>query len=108
MPNQVFERLVFKHLFNHPRDNILTPLQSVSNILTPLQSVFIPGDSTVNQPTFLYNTFCRALDDGKEIELSFVISKRPLIVSGMQDFYINLKHTLFQILFLTGLRIFYL
>ena len=56
--SKVFERLVFKHLFNHLRDN---------NILTPLQSGFIPGDSTVNQLTFLYNTFCRALDEGKEI-----------------------------------------
>ena len=46
--SKVFERLVFKHLLNHLRDN---------NILTPLQSGFIPRDSTVNQLTFLYNTF---------------------------------------------------
>ena len=37
--SKVFERLVFKHLYNHLRDN---------NILTSLQSGFIPGDSTVN------------------------------------------------------------
>ena len=36
---KVFERLVFKYLYNHLHDN---------NILTPLQSGFIPGDSTVN------------------------------------------------------------
>ena len=53
--DKVFERLIFKHLFNHLRDN---------NVLTSMQSGFIPGDSTVNQLTFLYNTFCRALDDG--------------------------------------------
>ena len=59
---KVFERLIFKHLFNHLRDN---------NILTSMQSGFIPGDSTVNQLTFLYNTFCRALDDGKEVRVVF-------------------------------------
>ena len=50
---KLLERLVFKHLFNHLRDN---------NLLSPLQSGFIPGDSTVNQLTFLYNTLCKALD----------------------------------------------
>ena len=42
--DKVFERLVFKYLYNHLRDN---------NILTSLQSGFIPGDSTVNQLTYL-------------------------------------------------------
>ena len=65
--SKVFERLVFKHLFHHLRDN---------NILTPLQSGFIPGDSTVNQLTFLYNTFCRALDEGKEIKVVFCDIKK--------------------------------
>lgn len=65
--SKVFERLVFKHLFNHLRDN---------DILTSLQSGFIPGDSTVNQLTFLYNTFCRALDEGKEIRVVFCDIKK--------------------------------
>ena len=65
--SKVFECLVFKHLFNHIRDN---------NILTPLQSGFIPGDSTVNQLTFLYNTFCRALDEEKEIRVIFCDIKK--------------------------------
>ena len=65
--SKVFERLVFKHLYNHLRDN---------NILTPFQSGFIPGDSTVNQLTFLYNTFCRALDEGKEIRIVFCDIKK--------------------------------
>ena len=56
--DKVFERLVFKHLFNHLHDN---------NILTSFQSGFILGDSTTNQLTFLYNTFCQALDAGKEV-----------------------------------------
>ena len=59
---KVFERLVFKYLFNHLRDN---------NLLSSLQSGFIPGDSTVNQLTFLYNTFCQALDSGKEVRAVF-------------------------------------
>ena len=59
---KVFERLVFKYLFNHLRDN---------NLLSSLRSGFIPGDSTVNQLTFLYNTFCQALDSGKEVRAVF-------------------------------------
>ena len=45
---KVFERTVFKHIYNHFQDN---------NILTPLQSGFIPGDSTVNQLNYLYDSF---------------------------------------------------
>ena len=55
---KVFERLVFKHLFNHLQNN---------NMLSSLQSGFIPGDSTVNQLAYLYHTFCEALDAGKEV-----------------------------------------
>ena len=47
-----------------------------NNILTPLQSRFIPGNSTVNQLTFLYNTFCHALDEGKEIRVVFCDIKK--------------------------------
>ena len=53
--DKLLERLMFKYLFNHLRDNNL------------LSSGFIPGDSTINQLTFLYNTFCQALDSGKEV-----------------------------------------
>ena len=56
------ERAVFKYLYNHFRDN---------NILTSFQSGFIPGDSTVNQLSYLYNTFCQAIDDGKEVRIVF-------------------------------------
>ena len=60
--SKLFERLVFKYLYNHLRDN---------NLLSSLQSGFIPGDSTVNQLTYLYNTFCQALDSGKEVRAVF-------------------------------------
>ena len=33
------------------------------------QSGFIPGDSTTNQLTFLYDAFCRALDKDKEVRV---------------------------------------
>ena len=45
-------------MYNHLRDN---------NVLSSLQSGFLQGDSTVNQLTFLYNTFRQALDMGKEV-----------------------------------------
>lgn len=59
---KVLEKIVHKHLFNFFHDN---------NVLTTLQSGFVPGDSTVNQLVDLYNTFCKALDDGKEVRAIF-------------------------------------
>ena len=41
---KVFERLIFKRLFSFLQEN---------NVLTSFQSGFIPGDSSVNQLTFL-------------------------------------------------------
>ena len=35
------------------------------------QSGFVPGDSTVNRLVDIYNTFCKALDDGKEVRAIF-------------------------------------
>ena len=58
----MFETIVFEHLYNHLHDN---------NLLSSLQSGFIPGDSTVYQLTVLYNTFCQALDAGKEVRAVF-------------------------------------
>ena len=60
--DKVFERVIFKHLYNHFLDN---------KILTPLQSGFIPGESSVDQLTYLYDTFCQALDSGKEVRVIF-------------------------------------
>ena len=59
---KVLEKIVHKHVFNYLNDN---------NILTSLQSGFLPGDSTVNQLADLYNTSCKALDDGKEVRAIF-------------------------------------
>ena len=49
---------------------ILTSVRD-NNIFTSFQSGVIPLDSITNQPTFLYNTFCQALDAGKEIRTVF-------------------------------------
>ena len=59
---KLFEKLVFKYLYNHLQDN---------NILSSLQSGFIPGDSTVNQLAYLYHMFTEALDAGKEVRTVF-------------------------------------
>ena len=59
---KVLEKIVHKNLFNFTRDH---------EILTSLQSGFIPGDSTVNQLVDIYNTFCKALDDGKQVRAVF-------------------------------------
>ncbi|MCG8033229.1 MAG: hypothetical protein JAZ03_13755 [Candidatus Thiodiazotropha taylori] len=59
---KVMEKIVHKHLFNFFKEH---------NIITCLQSGFSPGDSTVNQLIDIYNTFCKALDDGKEVRAVF-------------------------------------
>ena len=37
-----------------------------------LSSGYNPGDSTVNQLADIYNTFCKALDNGLEVWADFV------------------------------------
>ena len=61
---KVLERILYKHIFNHLKRN---------NFFTPCQSVFLPGDSTVNQLTYLYNRICSALDSGPEIRMVFFL-----------------------------------
>ena len=56
------ENIVHKHVFNFFKDN---------NVITTLQSGFVPGDSTTNQLLDIYNTFCKALDEGKEVRAVF-------------------------------------
>ena len=59
---KVLEKLVHKYVFNFIRDK---------GAITTLQSGFVPGDSTVNQLIDIYNTFCKALDEGKEVRAVF-------------------------------------
>ena len=60
--DKTMERILFKHIYNFLKD---------TNFLSSFQSGFIPGDSTVNQLTYLYNSFCGALDEGKEVRVVF-------------------------------------
>ena len=59
---KIFERLVFKYVFNFLRDNMLISLH---------QSGFIPGDSTVNQLAHIYHLLCEALDNKKDVRIVF-------------------------------------
>ena len=59
---KVFERCVFKHLHNYLITN---------NLITSVQSGFTPKDSAVYQLTDIYNTFVKAIDDGKEVRVVF-------------------------------------
>ena len=70
--DKTFERCSLKSIYNHFRDN---------DILSTLQSGFISGDSTVNQLTYLYDTFCHALYSGKKVRvIVFDITKACDIV----------------------------
>ena len=61
--SKVYEKkTIFKHLYNHLQEN---------NMLSSFQSGFIPGYLTINQLTYLYHTFCEALDSGKEVRVVF-------------------------------------
>jgi len=68
---KVFERLIFK--FSFIQEN---------NVLTSFQSGYFPGVSSVNQLTFLYNVFCKTLDDGLEVRSVF-FDIRKSIWSGL-------------------------
>jgi len=64
---KVFERIIYKHIFNFIRLN---------SFFAQSQSGFMPGDSTVNQLTYIYGTFCKAIDNGLEVSVVFIdISK---------------------------------
>ena len=59
---KVLENIVHKYVFNFLMDH---------EVLNILQSGFISGDSTVNQLVDIYNSFCKALDEGKEVRAIF-------------------------------------
>ena len=78
--DELFKRLMFKYLFNHLRDN---------NLLSSLQSGFILRNSTINQLTFLCNTFCQALDPGKKVRTVFCDISKLSIECGSLDFCLS-------------------
>ena len=65
--SKIFEKIVFKYLFNYFRSHFL---------ISVWQSGFLPGSSTITQLTEIYDQFCKAVNDGKEIRVVFLdISK---------------------------------
>jgi hypothetical protein len=65
--SKIFEKIVFKYLFNYFKSHFKIALE---------QAGFLPGSSTVTQLLELYNQFCQAVTDGKEIRIVFLdISK---------------------------------
>ncbi len=60
--SKILERVVFKKLFNYLR---------TINFISEHQSGFQPGDSTVNQLTYLYHSFAEALDQKKDVHIIF-------------------------------------
>ena len=65
--SKILERIVFKHVFNYLRD---------INFISEHQSGFQPGDSTVNQLTYLYHMFADGLDKKKNIHIVFCDVKK--------------------------------
>ena len=64
---KVFEKIVFKYLFTYFKNHFMISIW---------QSGFLPGSSTITQLTELYDQFCKAVNDGKEIRVVFLdISK---------------------------------
>ena len=45
------------------------------HFINTLQSGFVPGDSTVNQLADIYNAYCKALDDGKEVFCDITVNQ---------------------------------
>ncbi|MCP3899199.1 MAG: hypothetical protein GY707_05745, partial [Desulfobacteraceae bacterium] len=65
--SKVFERVIFKYLYNYFKENF---------ILSVFQSGFQSGKSTITQLIEVYHHFCKAVDEGKEIRVTFLdISK---------------------------------
>ena len=60
---KLMEKIVFKYIYNFFRDHY---------IISIWQSGFIPGCWTVCQLIEIYNTFCKAVSDGKEIRVVFL------------------------------------
>ena len=67
-------------MFNFFRDN---------KIITALQSGFVIVDSTVNQLVDIYNTFCKALDEGKEVRAIFCDVSKAFGRVGTEVFFTN-------------------
>ena len=65
--SKIFERIIFKHVYNHFREN---------SLITRWQAVFLQGFSTVTQLLELYHQFYNAINEGKDVRIVYLdISK---------------------------------
>ena len=72
----MLETIVHKYRFNFFLDN---------NVLTAFELDFVPGYSTIKQLIYIYKTFCKALDEGKEVRYVFCD-----ITKNIKVFFFNL------------------
>ena len=63
-----------------------------NSIITSFQSGFTAGDSSVNQLVELYNTFCQALDIGKEVRSVFCDISKAFDRVWYRGLIAKLKH----------------
>ena len=111
--NDIFSQLTLNHHLSFVQYNVQSIVNKLDIIQTELFEIdilsftgFILGDSTVNQLTYLYHTFCEALDAEKEVRAVFCdISKA---FDGTKDSYTNLKLLVSQEKLYLGLKIIYL
>ena len=97
---KAIEKLVHKYVFNFFMER---------HVITTFQSGFTAGDSTVNQIVDVYNTFCRALDEGKEVKAIFFFTLVKLLIgSGIRVFYSNCNLLVSPVLFWNGLQTIFL
>ena len=96
---KVMEKNVHKHMFNFILDQ---------HAITSLQSGFVPGDSTVNQLVDIYNTFCKALDDGKEVRAIFCDVSKAFDRVGIKAYCTNSNIKVSTKHYYTGLLVIYL
>jgi hypothetical protein len=54
-----------------------------------MQSAFIPGDSTVNQLLYIYDTLCNALENGLEARVTFFDISKAFDKVWQKLFFVN-------------------
>ena len=79
---KVFERCIFRYLFNYLCDNKIVSIH---------QSGLIPGDSTVNQLVSIHHDLCKALENHNDIQLIFFDISKPFDKVWHKGFLHKLK-----------------
>ena len=77
---KVFERVLFKHIYNH---------LYINNLLYKYQSGFLPGHSTTLQLIDIYHHICQSLRRNNILTWCIVIFRKLSIESGIGVYYLN-------------------